>query len=77
MPNVNGPTLVMAIQAVDEMITSLSKQVDEDEEGEIEDTESLLLSYTKAAANLRVAYGEALKELSNLPPYEELVQNLD
>ena len=37
------------------------------------DIEDILLSYTKAANDLREAYLIAFNKSSNLPPYEELV----
>lgn len=74
MPNVNGRTLVMAIQAVDFKIADLEKTVDELPPDRGADLESLLLAYENAAEVLKGAYAEALSEASNLPPYEKLVR---
>lgn len=72
MPEINGRTLMMAIQAVDFKINDILKQLGDakDDDGELE---ILLLSYEKAAGSLRIGYEEALKTVSNLPPYETLV----
>ena len=74
MPNVNGRTLVMAIQAVDFKIADLERSVDELPPDQGADLESLLLAYENAAEALKSAYAEALSEASNLPPYEKLVR---
>lgn len=77
MPNINGRTLALAIQAVDFKIADLEQTIDSlpaDEGGELE---TLLLSYTNAAEALKRAYQEALAESDNLPPYEKLVRSED
>ena len=74
MPEVNGRTLVMAVQAVDAQVRTLSRQIDAaSEDDDVTDLEDLLLSYMNAAAELRTAYEEALKMSSNLPAYAKLV----
>jgi len=73
MPEVNGITLAIAVQAVDAKIQALSQEIESASEDEVTDLADLLLSYTKAADNLRDAYLVALKQSSNLPPYGELV----
>ena len=74
MPEVNGRTLVMAVQAVDAQVRTLSRQIDAaSEDDDVTDLEDLLLSYMNTAAELRTAYEAALKLTSNLPPYAKLV----
>ena len=76
MPEVRGPTLMMAVQAVDEKIQALARRLDaavtigEDVTG-LEDS---LLSWQKAAAELKVAYEAAARMSSNLPSYASLVR---
>jgi len=73
MANVNGNTLMMAIQAVNSSIKELEEeriQVGENEE--IVDIVELLLSYSNAASELERAYREELEKTDNLPPYEKL-----
>lgn len=74
MPNVNGRTLAMAIQAVDFKIADLEKSIDSLPPGQGAEMESLLLAYDNAAEVLKRAYQEALLEVGNLPPYEKLVR---
>jgi hypothetical protein len=76
MPEINGRTLMMAIQAVDFKINDIVRQLDEVEDADGGELEMLLLSYEKAATSLKSAYEEALKTVSNLPPYETLVSEI-
>lgn len=75
MPNINGKTLVLAIQAVDFKMANLEQTIDSLPPDEGSELESLLLSYTNAAHALKQAYQEALTESTNLPPYEKLVRS--
>ena len=77
MPEVNGRTLMMAVQAVDAKVQELSAQVEQADADEATDLEDSLLSYMKAADDLREAYEAALKLSSNLPPYAKLVRATD
>lgn len=74
MPNVNGRTLVLAIQAVDFKMAEIERELDTSPADKGAELESLLLSYDNAAADLRRAYQEARSEADNLPPYEKLVR---
>ncbi len=74
MPQINGMTLMMAIQAVDAKIAEIEDQLDNDDSPEADELEPLLLSYMKAASALKTAYDEALESTSNLPPYSDLVR---
>lgn len=74
MPNINGRTLAMAIQAVDFKIADLEKKIDALPSDQGAEIESLLLSYENAAEALKHAYREALSEADNLPPYDKLVR---
>jgi len=76
MPDVSGNTLLMAVQAVDEAIKSLQARLRSPEADPLDDTE-MLLSYTRAAEELRSAYEVARLSSSNLPPYAELVAQDD
>lgn len=73
MPDVNGRTLMMAIQAVAFKIGDVVKNLDAADDAEGSELELLLLSYEKAAASLKIAYEEARKDVSNLPPYDTLI----
>ena len=74
MANVNGNTLMMAIQAVNASIKELKKEKSAVGEGEeIVDIIELLLSYSNAASELETAYQEEYINADNLPPYENLV----
>jgi hypothetical protein len=74
MPNVNGRTLAIAIQAVNFKIADIERAIASLPEDEGADLESLLLRYVNAAEALKLAYEEALTEADNLPPYEKLVR---
>jgi hypothetical protein len=76
MPEVRGPTLMKAIQAIDAKVQSLVAQLDaaDAEADDVTDLEDELLGYEKAASELKVAYEAALKMASNLPAYDRLVK---
>lgn len=74
MPQISGSTLMMAIQAVDAKIHQITEQLEADDSPEAGDLELLLLSYGKAAQELRAGYEEAQRTISNLPPYRKLVR---
>jgi hypothetical protein len=64
---------MMAVQAVDSEIRGIMESAG----GEIEelepDLQELLLSYSKAAMELRTSYMQAREARPGLPPYEDLV----
>jgi hypothetical protein len=76
MPEVRGPTLMKAIQAVDAKVQSLVATLDaaDPDVDDVTDLEDELLGYEKAASELKVAYEAALKMASNLPAYDRLVK---
>ena len=76
MPEVRGPTLMMAIQAVDEKIRALTARLDaaDLDTQDVTDLEDALLSWEKAADELKVAYEAAVKMSGNLPAYDKLVR---
>ena len=76
MPEVRGPTLMMAIQAVDEKIRALTTRLDaaDPDTQDVTDLEDALPSWEKAADELKVAYEAAVKMSSNLPAYDKLVR---
>lgn len=73
MPEINGITLMMAIQAVEFKMNDIERSLQDETCANGAELESLLLSYDKAATALRVGYEDAVKLSSNLPPYETLV----
>lgn len=77
MPEVSGRTLMMAIQAVDAELQRLDAEITAAGEDADPELQLLSLSYSKAAWELEDAYREALKTVSNLPPYEKLVARTD
>ncbi|MFL6625872.1 MAG: hypothetical protein ACJ8G1_05425 [Vitreoscilla sp.] len=76
MPEVRGPTLMMAIQAVDDKVQGLVARLDaaDPDAADVTDLEDELLRYEKAASELKVAYEAAVKMASNLPAYDTLVK---
>ncbi len=75
MPNINGRTLALAIQAVDFKMSDLERIINSKPPDQGAELESLFLSYSNAAEALKLAYKEALLEVDNLPPYEDLVHD--
>lgn len=74
MANVDGQTLLMAVQAVQAQISLLEMQIDHaSEDDDISDQEDLLMGYSKAADALRLAYEAEELSSSNLPPYDMLI----
>ena len=74
MANVDGQTLLMAVQAVQEQIRSLEAQIDQaDEDDDVTDQEDLLMGCARAADALRLAYEAEELVTSNLPPYDMLM----
>ncbi|MBV8972012.1 MAG: hypothetical protein JO290_06945 [Sphingomonadaceae bacterium] len=71
MVEVEGITLMMAIQAVDEVIGRLSAAVADDEAGP--DEQVALEDYRRTARELEKAYDLACKTELDLPPYDELI----
>ncbi len=77
MPQISDNSLMIIIQILDEKIGSMKALVDQlDANNEdLADLEDELLSYSEVAQELRTGYEEAFKEIGNLPPYAELVNN--
>ena len=74
MADIDGQTLLMAVQAVQAQIHSLEAQIDQaGEDDDVSDQEDLLMGYMRAADILRVAYEAEELASSNLPPYDRLV----
>ena len=74
MADIDGQTLLMAVQAVQAQIHSLEVQIDQaGEDDDVSDQEDLLMGYMRAADTLRVAYEAEELTSSNLPPYDRLV----
>ena len=76
MADIDGQTLLMAVQAVQAQIHSLEAQIDQaGEDDDVSDQEDLLMGYMRAADTLRVAYEAEELTSSNLPPYDRLVHS--
>ena len=73
MADVSGNTLLMAVQAVNDAIAILDERIRDGSGDPLDDTE-MLMSYTRAADELRSAYEVARLTATNLPPYDELVE---
>ncbi len=74
MAEVDGQTLLMAVQAVHGQIRALEAQIDRaGEDEDVTDLEDLLTGYMQAADALRAAYEAEELVSSNLPPYQMLV----
>jgi hypothetical protein len=74
MAQVDGQTLLMAVQAVQTQIRLLSEELDRaGEDDDLTDQEDLLAGYMRAADALRVAYEAEELVSSNLPPYGLLI----
>ncbi len=74
MADVSGNTLLMAVQAVNDAIAALDSRI-RDGSGDPMDDTDMLMSYTRAAEELRAAYEVARLTSTNLPPYDELVES--
>ena len=73
MPEVDGNTLVMAIQAVDDKLRALETARDLAGDEKSDDFFEEIMAFDNAAQKLKVAYEQALKMANNLPPYEKLL----
>jgi hypothetical protein len=67
---------MMAVQAVDEKLRAITAKIDAaaEDDDDVSDLEYELMSYEKAAQELRIAYEAAVKMASNLPAYDKLVK---
>jgi hypothetical protein len=76
MPEVRGPTLMVAIQAVDDKIQALVARLDaaDPDTEDVTDLEDDLLSCEKATSELKTAYEQAVKMASNHPACDKLVK---
>lgn len=74
MADVSGNTLLMAVRAVNDAIAVLDERIRDGSGDPLDDTE-MLMSYTRAAEELRSAYEVVRLTSSNLPPYGELVDS--
>ncbi len=74
MADVSGNTLLMAVQAVNDAIAQLDASIRDGSGDPLADTD-MLMSYTRAAEELRAAYEVARLTSTNLPPYDELVES--
>ena len=72
MTDVDGVTLMMAIQAVDEVMGRLTEAT-ADESCADPDEQTMLMDYRRAARRLEAAYDKACQVELDLPPYDELV----
>ncbi len=75
MQPVSGPTLMMAIQAVDAERRRLLAEIAGTDTPEVADLQDLEETFRKAAEELRAAYIRECDQAINLPPYESLLAN--
>jgi hypothetical protein len=73
MVEVSVQTLMMSVQAVNAEIESIKESVAGDLGALDPDMQELMLSYSKAAMELKQRYMDARKSSPSLPPYEQLV----
>jgi hypothetical protein len=73
MVEVTIKTLMMSVQAVNAEIASIRQSVRGNIGALDPDMQELMLSYSKAAMELKQRYMEARKSLPSLPPYEQFV----
>ena len=76
MANIDGMTLMMAIQAVDEVIGRLTEATADEDSADPND-QTMLMDYRRTAKRLEEAYDKACEVELDLPPYDELVNNND
>ncbi|GAC20327.1 hypothetical protein [Paraglaciecola arctica] len=74
MPEINERTLVLAIQAIDKEIHAFHNLAESDV---VDGDEEFLVSLENAAEDLEEAYEKAYQEATNLPPYQQLVREVD
>ena len=73
MTTLSPQTLVMAVQGIDAEIRRI-QDVACGDTGDLEpDEQELLLAFSQAATELKVAYVALLQSTPGLPPYEQLV----
>lgn len=72
MAEVDGATLMMAIQAVDEVIGRLTEATADEDVADPND-QVALMDYRRAARRLEDAYAKVCEVELDLPPYDELV----
>lgn len=72
MADVSGNTLLMAIQAVRDATKALEARIADGSGDPLDDVE-MLMSYSRAADELRGAYEVARLNTDNLPSYEDLL----
>jgi hypothetical protein len=73
MPQLSPQTLMMAVQAVEAEIARLKESVDGDITALEPDIQELMLSYSRAAMELKASYLDARKSTPGLPAYNQLV----
>ena len=73
MAHLTPHTLTAAVQAVDSEIRRITETVGGDVKELEPDMQELLLSYRKAATELKSYYEEIRRTSPGLPPYEEVI----
>ena len=73
MAELTPHTLVVAVRALDAEMRRITDPVGGDVTGLEPDLQELLLSYSKAATELKSYYLQVRKSSPGMPPYEELV----
>lgn len=72
MIQIDSTSLMMAIQAVDEVIGRLTEATADEDNADPND-QIMLFDYRGTAKRLEDAYGKACEVELDLPPYDELV----
>lgn len=75
MADVDGPTLVMAIQAVQSEIRRFEELLSSETLRDPADMQDLVVTFERAAEALKEAYLSEWTVGSNLPAYEKLVDD--
>lgn len=75
MAEVDGLTLMMAIQAVNAEVRRYEQLLTSETLRDPEEIQSLIFAYEKTAEELRAAYAVEWKEGSNLPKYDDLLRD--
>ena len=72
---VKPQTLMVVIQCVAAQIKTIDRRLEEEEPDDAAELEQLLVSFDLAAADLKLAYLDALTKFSGLPAYEEIAES--
>ena len=77
MTQISAHALTVAVQAVRSETIRLKLECEKADEGELAMYQQELLTYSKADIELRKAYETMQRQSDNLPPYSELVDEIE